>query len=80
MFVRSLSLLSLVTFTIANGLDGGNALQDAFDAMDDIFDNIRGALSVFSTNVGVPYATVHRNARLPPTLSLYVYSRPLWTA
>ncbi|KAK0216674.1 hypothetical protein EDD85DRAFT_798283 [Armillaria nabsnona] len=57
MFVRSLSLLSLVAFTIANGLGDGNALQDAFDAMDGTFDNIRGALSVFSTNVDVSHAT-----------------------
>ncbi|SJL15992.1 uncharacterized protein ARMOST_19506 [Armillaria ostoyae] len=57
MFFRSLSLLSLIAFTIAEGLGDGNALQDAFDAMDGTFDNIRGALSVFSTNVDVPHAT-----------------------
>ncbi|PBK66662.1 hypothetical protein ARMSODRAFT_1021107 [Armillaria solidipes] len=57
MFFRSLSLFSLVAFTIAEGLGDGNALQDAFDAMDGTFDNIRGALSAFSTNVDVPHAT-----------------------
>ncbi|PBK91987.1 hypothetical protein ARMGADRAFT_1063919 [Armillaria gallica] len=63
MFIRSLSLLSLVTFTIANGLGDGNALQDAFDTMDGTFDNIRGALSVFSTNVDVSHATDHLDGK-----------------